>query len=65
MISSIDSLNTYKLRDLFAIVDPWNKKLSQKYIKFNKIKPNFSYNSLDNKDYLSPTQLLKIVKKYM
>ncbi len=65
MISSIDSLNTYKLRDLFAIVDPWNKKLSQKYIRFNKIKPNFSYNSLDNKDYLSPTQLIKIVKKYM
>ena len=65
MISSIDSLNTYKLRDLFAIVDPWNQKLTQKYIKFNKIKPNYSYNSLDNKDYLSPTQLLKIVKKYM
>ena len=65
MISSIDSLNTYKLRNLFVIVDPLNKKLHQKYSKFSKVKPNSSYNSFDNKDFLTPAQLVKIVKKYM
>jgi UDP-N-acetylglucosamine 4,6-dehydratase len=65
MISRIDSLNTYKLKDLFIIVDPWNKKLDMQYSKFEKIRPNFSYNSFDNNDYLTIDELSKIVKKYM
>ena len=65
MISSADSLNTFDLKNLYVIVDPSNKKLNAKYKKFGKMKPNYSYNSFDNPDYLDKTQLKKIINNYI
>ena len=71
MITESDSLNTIEFKDFF-IIKPnsdffsYNAKL---YCKQNKIKPskkvdnNFSYNSLENKDYLSLKQLRALIKK--
>ena len=64
MISSADSLNTFELKNLFVIVDPSNEKLNKKFNKFRKMKPNYSYNSFDNLDYLNKTQLKKIINNY-
>jgi FlaA1/EpsC-like NDP-sugar epimerase len=73
MISSIDSLKTYELNKLFAIVDPLNftsnkklfKNITKKYKKLKKMKSYYSYNSFDNEEYLNKTELKKIVKKYL
>ncbi len=64
MISSIDSLNTFDLGKLFAIIDPLNLNLTKKYNKYKKLKKYFSYNSFDNEDYLSNEEIKKIIKKY-
>ena len=64
MISSIDSLNTFDLGKLFAIIDPHNLDLNKKYTKYKKLKKYFSYNSFDNTDYLSNEEIKKIIKKY-
>ena len=64
MISSIDSLNTFDLGKLFAIIDPHNLDLNKKYTKYKKLKKYFSYNSFDNEDYLSNEEIKKIIKKY-
>lgn len=65
MISSIDSLNTYDLGNLFVIIDPLNEKLIKNYSKNKKMKNYFSYNSFDNENYLSIKELKKIVAKYI
>ena len=65
MISRIDSLNTYELGKIFVIIDPLNEKLIKNYKKFKKMKPYYSYNSFDNKEYLSKGELKKIVSKYI
>ena len=63
MISKIDSLNTYDLGKIFAVIDPASEKLKKKYRKFKKMKKYFSYNSYEN-DYLTIKELKKIVEKY-
>ena len=65
MISRIDSLNTYELGKIFAIIDPLNAKLIKNYKKFKKMKPYYSYNSFDNKEYLSKEELKRIISKYI
>jgi len=64
MISKIDSLNTYQLGKIFVIIDPLNQKLIKYYKKYKKMQSHFSYNSLDNKEYLSLEELKRIVCKY-
>ena len=64
MISNIDSLNTYDLAKKFTLVDPFSQKLKKHYGKYKKMKSYFSYNSFDNKNYLTVKELEKIVAKY-
>tara|TARA_B100001093_G_C26348489_1_gene809152 strand:+ start:25 stop:390 length:366 start_codon:yes stop_codon:yes gene_type:complete len=64
MISNPDSYNTFMLKDLFIIVDPSNKKLIKKYSKLKMMSPNTSYNSYNNPNYLSKSDLKKIINRY-
>ena len=72
MITKSDSVNTLEFKSFFIIKPSsdffnYNTKL---YCKQNKIKllkkinSNFTYNSLENKDYLSLSQLRALIKKY-
>tara|TARA_B100001029_G_C15062737_1_gene460071 strand:- start:4882 stop:5886 length:1005 start_codon:yes stop_codon:yes gene_type:complete len=72
MITKSDSVNTLEFKSFFIIKPSsdffnYNTKL---YCKHNKIKllkkinSNFTYNSLENKDYLSLSQLRALIKKY-
>ena len=63
LITTSDSHMTYDLKKYYAILNPLNKKVMDYYNKKVKKKfpPNFSYNSLDNKDYLSVKQLKKLI----
>ena len=64
MISNPDSYNTFMLKDLFIIVDPSNKRLIKKYSKLKMMSPNTSYNSYNNPNYLSKSDLKKIINRY-
>ncbi len=64
MISKIDSLNTYDLGKKFALIDPLSNTLIKHYSKFKKMKSYYSYNSLDNENYLTVKELEKIIIKY-
>ncbi len=64
IISNIDSLNTYDLGKIFVLIDPLSEKLVKHYSKHKKMKSYFSYNSFDNKYYLTVKELEKIVVKY-
>ena len=69
MISKDESLNTIEYKNFYVIV-PRSKYISLdrnkylKYLKNGKICPkDFSYNSLENKNYLSVEQLKNLFKK--
>ena len=64
MISKIDSLNTYDLGKKFALIDPLSSTHRKHYSKFKKMKSYYSYNSLDNENYLTVKELEKIIIKY-
>ena len=64
MISKIDSLNTYDLGKKFALIDPLSSTHRKYYSKFKKMKSYYSYNSLDNENYLTVKELEKIIIKY-
>ena len=68
MISTSDAVNTIEYKKYFIITPyskfiGWNKK---KYMKFNKNGKNcdseFSYNSYNNKQYLTFNQIKKLIK---
>tara|TARA_B100000686_G_C16698457_1_gene921950 strand:+ start:178 stop:1179 length:1002 start_codon:yes stop_codon:yes gene_type:complete len=68
MISTSDAVNTIEFKKYFVITPyskfiNWNKK---KFIKFNKEGKNcdngFSYNSFNNKEYLTTNQIKKLIK---
>ena len=68
MISTSDAVNTIEYKKYFIITPyskfiGWNKK---KYMKFNKNGKNcdseFSYNSYNNKQYLTSNQIKKLIK---
>ena len=70
MVSQSDGPNTLEFKNHFVITPhsqfmDWDKK---KYLKFHKsakiCSSEFSYNSKTNKDYLSITDLKKLIKNY-
>jgi UDP-N-acetylglucosamine 4,6-dehydratase len=69
LISVNDLSNIYEFKDYFVILPDnnlvkWDTINSIKKFKGKKCGNNFSYNSLDNKNYLSISQLKEILKKY-
>ena len=70
MITSSDSINTFEFNNFYLVAPNseyfnWSKKrfirnLRNKNCK--KVKDGFSYNSYNNKDYLSHSDLKKIIK---
>lgn len=66
MISVHDNLNTIDVGNYYIILphdDTFLKKLYMKKFKLKKIKDNFSYNSKDNENYMSISDLKLLLKK--
>ena len=65
MITASDSHNTIETKKYYIILPSWIKNPSQYINKCSakKIKRSFSYNSKNNKEYLSVDQLKKITAK--
>tara|TARA_B100000123_G_C25523870_1_gene337902 strand:- start:287 stop:637 length:351 start_codon:yes stop_codon:yes gene_type:complete len=72
MITVSDSQNTLEFNNFF-IIKPSSEYFSynsNQFCKVNKLRPkkiikkNFSYNSLENKDYLSLKQLRAMINKH-
>ena len=64
LISSHDSLNTVDIGKYYVILDPLIKNLKDYYKKkFNckKVPDGFNYNSFTNKEYLTISQIKKLV----
>ena len=73
MITTSDSLNTVEFKDYYVILPTVqefiNWKVKDFLIKFDKTKgnfceENFTYNSLQNKNYLSIDRLKKLIKNF-
>jgi UDP-N-acetylglucosamine 4,6-dehydratase/5-epimerase len=66
LISKADSLNTYDLKYCYSIIDSVHSNIIKKYKKdkIKKIKAGYQYNSLENKAFLSVSELRKLVKIY-
>ena len=63
MITLNDAPNTLEHKDHYVILPPGQKKIYMKNAKgYKEVKSNFTYNSLNNKKYLS-IQDLKILTK--
>ena len=66
MITQADSYTTYDLGKYY-IIFPNNKELINKYksknIQMNKVKNNFSYNSGDNKEFLSIEEIKLLIRE--
>ncbi len=70
MITSSDSINTFEFNNFYLVAPNseyfnWSKKKFIKNLKnknCKKVKDGFSYNSYNNKDYLSHSDLNKIIK---
>lgn len=66
MITISDSYNTFDLGKYYIILDNINLKNLSKYPKTYKIKKvhkNFSYNSLNNPNFLTVKEIINLVKK--
>ena len=67
MITASDSFSTIDLGNYFAIL-PSDRSVHERYInkgiKFEEIEKNFSYNSGDNKHFLSVKEIEDLIKKY-
>jgi UDP-N-acetylglucosamine 4,6-dehydratase len=66
LISKADSLYTYDLKFCYSIVDKVHTNTINTYKKkkIKKVKENYEYNSLNNKDFLSVNKLKKLIKNY-
>ena len=65
MVTSMDSYNTFSFKNYYVILDGSFKKSINYYkkkYKAKKVKPGFSYNSYDNKPYLTIGDLKKKIK---
>ena len=64
MISVYDAINTIELKDYFIIIPDHLKKYYKKNKIGKKFKKNISYNSEKNNDFLTISDLKKIIKKF-
>ena len=64
MITESDSDTTYDIGDYYIILPSKNEEIIRKYKKFNikKVYVNFSYNSGDNKKFLTIQEIRKLIK---
>ncbi len=64
MITESDSDTTYDIGDYYIILPSKNKEIIRKYKKFNikKVYTNFSYNSGQNKKFLTIQEIRKLIK---
>ncbi len=67
MITYADSFNTYDIDKYFVIIQPSNEIEFERFHKsfkvFKPIEKGFSYNSQNNKDFLTIEQLRKLIKE--
>jgi UDP-N-acetylglucosamine 4,6-dehydratase len=64
LITQADSLNTFEGKKYFYIFPNSNEKKFLKFIKLKKLKkvaPNFQYNSGSNKNFLTVTELKRVI----
>lgn len=64
MITSADSHNTCEKDQYYVIFNP-GLKSHKKYFKYKMFPKNKSYNSLENKNFLSKKDMEKILKNYL
>lgn len=67
MLTESESLHCFENKDMFLILPSADSKLRDKYLKIKDWKLNkkiFSYNSKENKNFLSIQQLKLLVNKY-
>jgi UDP-N-acetylglucosamine 4,6-dehydratase/5-epimerase len=68
MITSSDSFSTYDLGKYYTILPQVANFDLQEYIKFfnaKKVEEGFAYNSGDNKEWLTPVDLRKLIKEHV
>lgn len=66
MITISDSYNTFDIGNYYIILDNINSKNLSKYpkkCKIKKVHKNFSYNSLNNPNFLTVKEIINLVKK--
>lgn len=64
LITSSDSYSTFDMGKYFVIVNPANEKVFKKYKKkYNLVPEGFSYNSGQNKTFLTVEKLKSLIKK--
>lgn len=66
LINKFDSINTFELKDFYIIKSEKYLNVIDKYknSKYKLVKNNFSYNSFDNKNFLSILDLKKLIKNF-
>jgi UDP-N-acetylglucosamine 4,6-dehydratase/5-epimerase len=64
MITSADSHNTCEKDEYYVIFNPGLER-HKKYLKYKMFPKNKSYNSLENKNFLSKKDLEKVLKNYL
>jgi len=68
MITENDSFNTFEASDKYVILPSHDISRRQYYLKqknYDQVKVGFSYDSLNNPNFLNPHQLKKIIKKFI
>jgi UDP-N-acetylglucosamine 4,6-dehydratase (inverting) len=66
LISKADSHNAYNLKYCYSIVDSVHAHVLKYYKrkKYNKVKIDFEYNSFNNEEYLSISEIKKLIDIY-
>ena len=67
LISRADSLNTYDLGYCYSLLESIHDRTTKLYNKklYRKVNNSFEYNSSNNKNFLSVSQLKKLVKNHI
>ena len=71
MITTADSYNTFDLGEYYAIIHPWNEIKKNQYqdhfqslnLNFDQMEIGLSYNSKENKPYLTVKQIRDLIKE--
>jgi len=68
MITATDSYSTVDVGEYFAVLPGWDREIAEYYKKQhqgNLVQPGFSYNSRDNTQFLSTSQLRTLIQKHV